>query len=58
MRWKLGAPSCVIPDSVGANCHALAGLVDEVALMLLETRACLDYDEAAVCGMWNNRFGS
>lgn len=46
MRWKLAAPSCVIPDRVGANCHALAGLVDEVALMLLETRSCLDYDEA------------
>jgi sugar phosphate isomerase/epimerase len=35
----------VIPDRIGANCRALSGLVDEVALMLLETRSCLDYDD-------------
>lgn len=45
MRIKIAAPSCVIPDRVGANCRALSGLVDEVALMLLETRSCLAYDD-------------
>lgn len=46
MRYKIAAPSCVLPDRVGANCRALSGLVDEVALMLLETRSCLAYDDA------------
>jgi len=45
MRFQLAAPSCVIPDRVGPNCRALSPLVREVALMLLETRGCLDYDE-------------
>lgn len=45
MRFRLAAPSCVIPDRVGPNCHRLSSLVREVALMLLETRGCLDYDE-------------
>ncbi len=45
MRFRLAAPSCVIPDRVGPNCRALSPLVREVALMLLETRGCLDYDE-------------
>jgi hypothetical protein len=45
MSFRLAAPSCVIPDRVGSNCRALSPLVREVALMLLETRGCLDYDE-------------
>lgn len=45
MRFRLAAPSCVIPDRVGPNCRALSPLVREVALMLLETSGCLDYDE-------------
>ena len=43
--FRLAAPSCVIPDRVGPNCVALASLVREVGLMLLETKGCLDYDE-------------
>jgi sugar phosphate isomerase/epimerase len=45
MPFRLAAPSCVVPDRVGPNCQALAPLVGEVALMLLETRGCQDYDE-------------
>lgn len=45
MPFRLAAPSCVIPDRVGPNCRALSPLVREVALMLLETGGCLDYDE-------------
>jgi hypothetical protein len=45
MRFRLAAPSCVIPDRVGPNCRALSPLVGEVALMLLETAGCLDYDQ-------------
>lgn len=45
MRFRLAAPSCVIPDRVGPNCRKLSPLVREVALMLLETPGCLDYDE-------------
>jgi len=45
MRFRLAAPSCVIPDRVGPNCRRLASLVGEVGLMLLETGGCLDYDE-------------
>lgn len=45
MRWKLAAPSCVIPGRAGENCRVLAGLVDEAALMLLETDSCLAYDD-------------
>lgn len=45
MPFRLAAPSCVIPDRVGPNCRALAPLVREVGLMLLETAGCLAYDE-------------
>ena len=45
MAFRLAAPSCVVPDRVGPNCRALAPLVREVGLMLLETRGCQDYDE-------------
>ena len=44
MPFRLAAPSCVIPDRVGPNCRVLAPLVREVALMLLETRGCQEYD--------------
>lgn len=43
--FRLAAPSCVIPDRVGPNCRVLAPLVNEVALMLLETRGCQEYDD-------------
>lgn len=42
---RLAAPSCVIPDRLGPNCLALAPVVREVGLMLLETRSCLGYDD-------------
>lgn len=45
MSFRLAAPSCVIPDRVGPNCRVLAPLVREVGLMLLETRACQEYDD-------------
>jgi hypothetical protein len=45
MHFRLAAPSCVIPDRVGPNCRALSPLVREVALMLLETAGCLNYDQ-------------
>lgn len=44
MNIRLAAPSCVYPDRLGHNCHALATQVREVALMLLETQGCLEYD--------------
>jgi hypothetical protein len=50
MRFRLAAPSCVIPDRVGPNCRRLSSLVGEVGLMLLETRGCLDYDERDLPG--------
>lgn len=47
-RWAahghvLAGPSWIIPGTVSENCVRLSGLVDEVALMLLETEACLAY---------------
>lgn len=45
MNIRLAAPSCVYPDRLGANCYALAPDVREIALMLLETQACLAYDQ-------------
>lgn len=45
MTFRLAAPSCVLADRVGPNCQALASLVSEVGLMLLETEACLAYDQ-------------
>ena len=45
MPYRLAAPSCVIPDRVGPNCRALAPLVREVGLMLLETEGCQQYDD-------------
>ncbi len=44
--WRLGAPSFVLPGSVAENCRFLAGRVDEVSLLLLESAACLAYGEA------------
>ncbi len=41
--FRLAAPSCVLPLTVGAACQQLAGFVPEVALMFLETEACLAY---------------
>ena len=43
--FRLAAPSCVIADRVGPNCRVLAGRVDEVGLMFLETAGCLAYDQ-------------
>ena len=43
-RWRLAAPSCVLPASVAENCSFLAGRVDEIGLCFFETQACLDYD--------------
>lgn len=44
--WRLAAPSLVQPDTLNANCRALAGRVDEICLTLYETRSCLDYGPA------------
>lgn len=44
--WRLAAPSFVLPGDVILNCRFLQGRVDEVALCLFETRACLAYDNA------------
>lgn len=45
MHIRLAAPSCVLPARVGPNCLALASMVREVGLMLLETKDCLEYDD-------------
>ncbi|WP_051364013.1 cobamide remodeling phosphodiesterase CbiR [Oleidesulfovibrio alaskensis] len=39
----LAAPSWVIPAGVAENCRFLAGRVDEVGLLFLESEACLAY---------------
>ncbi|MBC7355318.1 MAG: sugar phosphate isomerase/epimerase [Desulfomicrobiaceae bacterium] len=43
--FRRAAPSCVHPLPVGPACARLAGVVPEVALMFLETEACLAYGE-------------
>jgi hypothetical protein len=43
--YTIAAPSFVWPARVGENCRRLEGMVDEVALTLFETRACLEYGE-------------
>lgn len=43
--WRLAAPSFVLPGTVAENCAFLQGRVDEVALCLFESEACLAYDE-------------
>lgn len=43
--FRLAAPSCVYPLPVGSACARLAGTVPEVALMFLETEACLAYGQ-------------
>ncbi len=43
LPWRVAAPSFVLPARVADNCRFLDGWVDEVALLFLETRACLDY---------------
>ncbi|BBD09757.1 putative uncharacterized protein [Desulfovibrio ferrophilus] len=42
---RVAAPSFVIPDTVGANCHFLEGLFPEVGLCLFETDSCLAYGD-------------
>lgn len=41
----LAAPSWVMPGTLAENCAFLAGKVAEAGLLLLETDACLAYDE-------------
>jgi hypothetical protein len=41
--YTLAVPSWVWPGTVAENCEKLAGLFPEVALMFLETEACLAY---------------
>lgn len=46
LPWRVAAPSFVIPAGAAENCRVLAGLgglVDEVSLLFLEARSCLDY---------------
>ncbi|MEW5772739.1 MAG: cobamide remodeling phosphodiesterase CbiR [Thermodesulfobacteriota bacterium] len=43
LPWRVAAPSFTIPAGVADNCRFLDGLVEEVALLFLETRSCLDY---------------
>ena len=45
LPWKIAGPSFIVPGRVGKNCSLLQGLVDEAAVLLFETKACLDYDE-------------
>ena len=42
-HWTLAAPSFVWPTGVAENCRRLQNMVDEVALLFLESQACLDY---------------
>ncbi|MBU1003931.1 MAG: hypothetical protein KKE73_15575 [Proteobacteria bacterium] len=42
---RVAAPSCVLPDTVGANCRFLEGLFPEVGLCLFETASCLAYGD-------------
>ena len=42
-RYRLAAPSWVIPGSLNENCRFLASKVDEVGLLFMETEACLQY---------------
>ncbi|MES9997584.1 cobamide remodeling phosphodiesterase CbiR [Desulfovibrio aminophilus] len=41
--WTVAAPSFVIPGTARENCAWLRKFFPEVALLLFETRACLDY---------------
>lgn len=43
LPWRVAAPSFVLPAGAAENCRFLDGLVPEVALLFLETRACLEY---------------
>lgn len=42
-RWRLAAPSCVLPADLFTNCAHLAGAYQEIALAFFETDACLAY---------------
>lgn len=42
---RLAAPSWVVPGAVLDNCVFLEGVVDEIALLFLETENCLAYGE-------------
>jgi hypothetical protein len=43
--FSVAAPSFVVPDTVCGNARLLAPHFSEIALLLFEARACLDYDE-------------
>ncbi|MCF8030889.1 MAG: hypothetical protein K9K39_08345 [Desulfohalobiaceae bacterium] len=43
--YTIAAPSFVWPGRVGDNCRYLENMVDEVAVIFFETRACLDYTD-------------
>jgi len=43
--WAIAAPSFVWPDRVGQNCRSLEHLVDEVAVTLFQSQACLAYSQ-------------
>lgn len=47
-RFRLAAPSFVLPGDVAENGRFLAGRVDEVALCFFETRACLAHTRADI----------
>lgn len=40
----VAAPSFVVPDTVSGNAHFLAPYFQEIAILLFQTKACLDYD--------------
>ena len=46
LPWRVAVPSFVLPAGVADNCRFLDGLADEVSLLFLEARACLDYGPA------------
>ncbi len=41
----IGTTSFIFPAGVGENCKRLEGIVDEVSIVLFETRSCLTYTE-------------
>lgn len=42
--FRVAAPSFVVPDTVSGNAHFLAPYFQEIAILLFQTKACLDYD--------------
>ncbi|MGE4292249.1 MAG: cobamide remodeling phosphodiesterase CbiR [Desulfovibrio sp.] len=54
--FRIAAPSWLLPGTVSENCAWIAdnllGCVDEIALMLLETDACIAYTDGELLPPW------